>query len=231
MKNNKIIVRAVSEKNCYINKCRVILRNESTVYETYTNEKGIAKFDVPFGIYELKAYKKGYKSNCYTISAYEFCNYETIKLCKEKSEEVVINLVNQDMNPIIGADINIINKVYKYKEITDKCGIATFNVYYGCYKLTIDAKGYEKISCKVMFRKEVSFTRIMLKREAPPDRSISGSVEIEGSSDLKDIGVILYKVYENDNEEPIEYTYTNEKGEYIFLNQESGKYLVKATKY
>ncbi|MGL4570369.1 MAG: hypothetical protein ACRCVJ_04845 [Clostridium sp.] len=230
MNNNKIIVRVVSGKNYYINKCRVVLRSGSTVYESYTNEKGIAKFAVPFGIYELKACKDGYKRKCYTISAYELYNYETIKLCKEKSEEVVINLVDKDSNPIIDAEISIVNNIYKYKSITDKCGIAMLNVYYGYYHLTIKAKGYNEILYKVVFRKENSFTRILFKKETPLDGSIFGSVGIEGETDLKDIGVILYKVYENNTEEPIEYTYTDEKGEYIFLNQDSGRYLVKATK-
>lgn len=230
MENKKVVICVINERNEYIDKCCVRLKRGEKIYKGFTNKNGIVKFCIPIGIYELSLEKIGYKSKCYRINVNKCYSFKIVRLCKENYENVIINLVDDKMNPIVNGEINITNNMCKYKGYTDKCGIVMLSIYHGYYKLNIIVTEYEKISCIVLFDEEESFTRIEVKKNPIPDGTVLGKINVEDNLDLKDIAVILYSVDENNKEKPIKYTYTNEKGEYSFDNIDSGKYLVKATK-
>ena len=230
MENKKVVLCVINERNEYIDKCCVRLKNREEIYKGFTNKKGIVKFCIPICIYELSLEKIGYKSKCYRINVNKCYDFEIVRLFKENYENVIINLVDNKMNPIVNGEINITNNKDKYTGYTDKCGIAMLSIYHGYYKLNIIVKGYENISWIVLFDEVESFTRIVVKKKSIPDGTVLGKINVEDTMDLKDVVVILYSVDENNKEKPIKYTYTNEKGEYSFDNIDSGKYLVKETK-
>lgn len=142
-----------------------------------------------------------------------------------KYQHIIINLYTNNYVPVEMCKIYIINSKERYWGKTDSSGICELFVPYGRYNFVIIDKRFYSIIRKVNICENITFNRIKLKTK----NMIYGKIVDKNKKPIEKAAVILFKKDKN-KDNPIDYTFTDLKGEYYFTGMQKGDYYVLVQK-
>lgn len=142
-----------------------------------------------------------------------------------KYQHIIINLYTNNYVPVEMCKIYIINSKERYCGKTDSSGICELFVPYGRYNFVIIDKRFYSIIRKVNICENITFNRIKLKTK----NMIYGKIVDKNKKPIEKAAVILFKKDKN-KDNPIDYTFTDLKGEYYFTGMQKGDYYVLVQK-
>ncbi|MPQ43258.1 exo-alpha-sialidase, partial [Clostridium tarantellae] len=114
---------------------------------------------------------------------------------------------------------------------TDTAGIFVFNeLMTGNYKVKITALGYkyEELSVMVNVGEITTTLKVLYENPEAPDGIISGAITDSMNNTVENADVMLYRINENNDLNPMAFTTANSKGLYTFINVPPGDYLIKS---
>ena len=132
-----------------------------------TNSDGQVTAQLPDGAYPVAVQKAGYVEKARTPEGLTVDGQDVTLTVTLEKLKVYLNVfvVDQDLKPIVGADVTRVGAVDTANELTNVNGLATFSVDTGKYDISVDAKGYREASSgKVRVEKNgLDFTFVLQK--------------------------------------------------------------------
>ncbi len=218
-------------------------QNHNGLNHEYTDEKGNYSITVPPGKehYDVYAIAPGYlmaEKEGLVIQPRQTVEVDlTLKIDPSATQSYVAgHITDKNNKPLENVIVNLFKAGTSQTigmVLTNQYGQYVFNnLTIGKYEIRTELTGYKSslISFEITQNAQIISGNIIMEVDAASSKgTVNGIILDEAENPIAEALVVLYQVI-GENLIPVQTTYTNNEGLYLFVNVNPGEYLIKATK-